>query len=146
MNAAQRRLLHQAHPAKIAVDLAADVAGTTLFWHRRPLAGLAASLLPAAAASAVLMRTDLGWIGNSRLGPAMLAQMTPRAQSIRLTGWVLHLAGGWRRSPALIVAGWGCILAGWAPMLLAVMGSGRCRPGMGQVNEPSLRGTAKRGP
>jgi len=123
MDAAQRRLLHQAHPAKIAADLAADVAGTVLFWRRRPGAGLAASLLPSMAASAVLMAADLGWIRDSALGPAMSAQMTAPRQGIRLIGWILHLAGGWRRSPALIASGWGCIIAGWAPVVLAAVRS-----------------------
>jgi hypothetical protein len=128
MNAAERRLLHQAHPVKIAADLAADVAGTILFWRRRPGAGLAASLLLPVADSAALMRTDRGWIRDSPVGPAMLAEMTERRQTIRLIGWILHVVGAWRHSPALIVSGWGCIVAGWAPVLLAVRRAPGSRP------------------
>jgi hypothetical protein len=55
---AERRLYHEIHAAKIATDLAADVAGTILLWRHRLTAGLMASLLPPVVASALLMRTD----------------------------------------------------------------------------------------
>jgi len=105
MDFAERRLYHQIHPAKIATDLAADIAGTILLWHHRLAAGLTASFLPPVVASALLMRTDLTPYQNSAAGAYLRLNMTPTLEAVRLGGFVLHAVGAWRRRPWLIAAG-----------------------------------------
>lgn len=114
-------LLHQVHAAKLATDISADVASTWLMWHRRVPAALVASFLPAAAASAVLIRRDLSGIRNTRRGRYVLAHMPPSAQAIRLAGLVMLWRAAYRHRLAGIAAGHVLVAVGWSHGLLALL-------------------------
>jgi hypothetical protein len=112
-------LVHQTHPAKVAIDLSAAAISSLLLWRRQLLAGaLVRYLLPAAGSVAVLSLVDLS---RHRLRPAgryALDHLTPGAQAIRLGGDLVMALGAWRRQPWLIAAGAGLVLAGWSHGLL----------------------------
>jgi hypothetical protein len=121
----ERYLVHQIHPAKLATDISVSVVSTVLFWQRRPIAGLLVFVLPAPIASALVLRRDLSGYRDSAAGRYLLAHMPPSMQAIRSVSAVTIAVGGWRRSPALIVAGVALVCLGWSHGLLPA----RCQPG-----------------
>ena len=107
-------LLHQVHPAKLATDVTAGVVSGWLMWHRRVPAALLAAFVPAAVASAVLMRRDLSGLRQTRRGRYVLAHMPPSAQAVRLAGQLVAWRSAYRHRPWGIVAGHLVVVAGWS--------------------------------
>jgi hypothetical protein len=114
----ERYLVHQIHPAKLATDISVSVVSTVLFWQRRPIPGLLVFALPAPVASALVLRRDLSVYRDSAAGRYVLAHMPPSMQVIRSVSAVAVAVGGWRRSPALILAGLALVGLGWSHGLL----------------------------
>ena len=107
-------LLHQVHPAKLATDITVGVVSGWLMWHRRVPAALLAAFVPAAVASAVLMRRDLSGLRQTRRGRYVLAHMPPSAQAVRLAGQLVAWRSAYRHRPWGIVAGHLVVVAGWS--------------------------------
>ncbi|HLH70655.1 MAG TPA: hypothetical protein VKY90_16990 [Candidatus Dormibacteraeota bacterium] len=133
-------LLHQSHPAKLAVDVLAAIISGLLLWRRRPLPGLAVRyLLPLVGSAAVLARADLSRHRERRAGRYMLDHMPPGAQGLRFVGDLLMALGAWRRQPPLIAMGGALVLVGWAHGLLpggARRPSGPAEPSPSALSPP----------
>jgi hypothetical protein len=115
MRLADKAVVHQVHPAKIAADLTASVISNALLWTGRPKAAIAVRvLLPVAGSLAVLSLADVDAVATTRPGRYVLAHMPPSAQATRLAGDALMGVGAHRRSVALIIAGAIVIAAGWS--------------------------------
>ena len=115
MQVAGKIVVHQVHPAKIGVDVAASVVSNTLLWRGRPQAALAVRVvLPVAGSLAVLTLADLDGLAHTGPGRYVLAHMPPSAQTVRLAGDALMGLGAHRRSWALLLAGAAVIAAGWS--------------------------------
>jgi hypothetical protein len=115
MRLADKILVHQVHPAKIAADVTASALSNILLWKARPKAALAVrAVLPMASSAAVLGLADLDALAKTRPGQYVLAHMPPSAQVLRLAGDALMGWGAHRRSAALVVAGAAVIAAGWS--------------------------------
>jgi hypothetical protein len=120
MDRAERALYHQIHPAKLAADIAAELASTVLLWRHRLVAGLLVRLLPPVVASSMLMRrtADLERLRASAAGRYVRDHMTPQAQGVRAVGDVLTAIGAWKRRPSIVAAGAALIAAGWCNGLM----------------------------
>ena len=115
MRLADKAVVHQVHPAKIAADVTASVISNALLWTGRPKAAIAVRvLLPVAGSLAVLTTADLDALAATRPGRYVLAHMPPSAQAVRLAGDALMGLGAHRRSVALLMAGALVIGAGWS--------------------------------
>ena len=114
----ERYLVHQIHPAKLATDIGVSAVSTMLFWQHRLVPGLVVFTLPAPIASALTMRADLSAYRDSAAGRYVLAHMPPSMQAIRALSAITMAVGGWRRRPALILAGAALVALGWSHGLL----------------------------
>jgi hypothetical protein len=115
MRLADKAVVHQVHPAKIAADVTASVISNTLLWTGRPKSAIAVrALLPVAGSLAVLSLADLDPLAASPTGRYVLAHMPISAQAVRLAGDALMGLGAHRRSGALLLAGALVIVAGWS--------------------------------
>jgi hypothetical protein len=115
MRLADKVLLHQAHPAKIAADVTASVVSNVLLWKAHPKAAMVVRvLLPVASSATVLSLADLDALAKTRRGQYVLQHMPPSAQAVRLAGDGLMGLGARRRSVALILVGAAVIAAGWS--------------------------------
>ncbi len=115
MDAADRELYHQIHPAKLAADIVAELVSLPLIWAGRRRSGLLLHFaLPMVGSAIVLRRTaDLECLRRSAAGRYVRTEMTPAMQAVRLAGDGVATVGAWRRSIALIAAGAALVLAGW---------------------------------
>ena len=114
MQLADKMLLHQVHPAKIAADVTASVISNFLLWKARPKAALAVRvLLPVTTSLAVLGLADLEALAATARGRYILAHMPPSAQALRLVGDSVMAAGARRHKFTLMLAGAAVIAAGW---------------------------------
>jgi hypothetical protein len=114
----ERLLVHQIHPAKLATDISVAVVSTVLFWQHRPVPGLLVFVLPAPIASALVMRKELSAYRDSAAGRYVLTHMPPSMQAVRSLSALTIAVGGWRRSPAIILAGLALVGLGWSHGLL----------------------------
>jgi hypothetical protein len=115
VDAPERTLYHQIHPAKLATDLVAEVVSVRLFWRHLPLAGFAVHLVPPVVASAIVTRrtAELERIKASPAGRYIQAEMTPPMVALRVVGDTVTVVGAWRRQPLVIAAGALLVVAGW---------------------------------
>ena len=127
-------LLHQVHAAKLATDISADLASTSLMWCRHVPTAVLVAFLPAAVASAVLMRSDLSALRDTRRGRYVLAHMPPSAQAVRFAGQLVAWRAAYQRSLIGIGVGHALIVAGWSHGLLAAP---RSRSPERNTNDPS---------
>lgn len=111
-------LLHQVHPVKLAADLTGDLLSTTLMWQHRAAAAVLAGFVPAVLASAVVTRTDLAPLRDTRRGRYVLGHMPPAAQAVRFAGQLLAWRAAYRHDPAGIIRGHAVVAAGWSTGLL----------------------------
>ena len=112
LNGHERAVIHQLHPAKIAVDVLSAALALWFFWGHQLLDGLGISLVPPLAASALVMRFDLERLRRSPAGERMMRFMTPAVQAARLLGFAAIAAGGWLHS-VFVIAGGAVWIAGW---------------------------------
>jgi hypothetical protein len=111
-------LIHQVHPAKIGVDVAASVLSNVLLWNERPKAAMVVRCaLPVAGSAAVLGLADLDTLSRTRRARYVLVHMPPSAQAVRLAGDALMGYGASRRNGALLLVGAAVVAIGWSHAL-----------------------------
>ena len=112
-------LLHQVHPAKLAIDISSSLASTVLLWRRYARAGLLFRYIPPLIGSAAVLRfADLDARRDRPSGRYVVAHMPPAAQAIRLAGDTMMAFGAWRRRPAIVAVGVVLIALGWSDGVL----------------------------
>lgn len=110
----ERVLYQQIHPAKLATDWSTTLLAAYLLWGHELLLGLAVAILPAAAATAVVMAyADLERLRDSPFGRYVRKYMTGSMQAVRLVGAVVLLGGAWLQTWWAIPLGVVIILLGW---------------------------------
>ena len=100
----ERAVVHQLHPAKIAVDVLSAAGALWLFWLHHLLDGVGVALVPPLVASTLIMRFDLEPLRVSISGERMLRYMTPAVQAARLLGFLVMAFGAWTQHAWIIVA------------------------------------------
>lgn len=109
-----RIVLHQLHPLKLATDGITGVAGLYLLWLHLLWPALIVIVVPAVAASILLIRfADLDGYGSSAFGRAAARFITPRAQALRLGGFAAAGYGAWYHAPLAIALGFVVIMLAW---------------------------------
>jgi hypothetical protein len=113
MDARERALLHQVHPAKLTTDVLSAVIALGLLWrHRLPLA-LVVMVVPPVVASAVLVKwARLDDLVRTRPGRRM-HRMTGVAMGLRVSGMLVMSIGAWQAETAVVAAGAALISAVW---------------------------------
>lgn len=111
-------LLHQVHAGKVATDVASGLASTALMWRRDVRAALLVAHIPAAAASALIVRRDLFPLRATQRGRYVLEHMPPSAQAIRLLGQALMWRAAYQHQARGVAAGALTIVIGWSHGLL----------------------------
>lgn len=106
-------VLHQAHPAKLAVDAGAGALSLWLLWRGRTLTGFAVHYLVPMAASLVVLRGDVSRLRSTAAGKAALA-MPQAGHALRAAGDTLMVTGARKHKPKLMVLGGLGIVAGLA--------------------------------
>lgn len=114
----QSLLLHQVHAAKLATDLSASAVSTWLMWRSRPGAAVLVAHAMAAVGSAVVFRRDLSPLAGTRRGRYVLHHMPAGAMAVRYAGQLVAWRGAYQHRPAVIVAGFLIVVAGWSHGLL----------------------------
>jgi len=119
LTAEERMLLHQVHPAKLAVDISASVLSSLLLWDHRLAAGLGVHYLAPVLGSALIFRfVNVDVLADTSAGRYLLSHMPPRFVALRLAGDTLMTIGAWRRRPDWIIGGVLLVAAGWSHGLL----------------------------
>lgn len=117
MTLRERVLYHQIHPAKLAIDWGAALAGVILLWRHRLAAGLLWGLLPPVLISLpFLVGIFDGALARSRssaLGRYVARFMTRTMEGVRLVGLLGLWLGAWYRVPLVIALGVALILVAW---------------------------------
>lgn len=111
-------VLHQAHPAKLAVDAGAGALSLWLLWRGRTLTGFAVHYLVPMAASLVVLRGDVSRLRSTAVGKAALA-MPQAGHALRAAGDTLMVTGARKHKAKLMVLGGLGIVAGLASGFLA---------------------------
>src|SRR5437879_13579364 len=92
----QRVLVHQVHPAKLAVDIGTSVLSNALLWRHRLVAGLFLRYATPVIGSALVHRFhDLAVMSRSRAGQDVLEHMPPATVALRLACETLLYARVW---------------------------------------------------
>jgi hypothetical protein len=111
-------VLHQAHPAKLAVDAASTVTSLWLLWRGKTKTGFAVHYLAPLAASFFVLRGDVARLRDSAAGRYVLT-IPQGGHALRAASDTLMVRGARRRKPALMAAGALGVAAGWSSGLLA---------------------------
>jgi hypothetical protein len=114
MNAQERVLYHQIHPAKLATDILSTPPSLYLFWRHRPVSALIVTFLPAISASWAVMRyADLEPYKESAVGHYVRDNMSHTMEGVRFGGLVVMIVGAWYHKPWLLPLGLAVVLFGW---------------------------------
>jgi hypothetical protein len=114
LHLSDRIILHQVHPAKLAVDWGTGLAAAFLLWDHLLPAALIIGLLPSILISLYLiLRTDLSRYRDTPLGRYFLSPRTRPSDPVRLCGLVVMWTGAWFNNLLALVAGLLVILAAW---------------------------------
>lgn len=111
-------VLHQVHPAKLAVDAASTVASLWLLWRGRTKTGLVVHYLAPLATSFVVLRGDVARLRDTAAGRYVLT-IPQGGHALRAASDTLMVRGARRHKPALMVIGALGVSAGWSSGLLA---------------------------
>lgn len=124
----QALLLHQVHPAKLAVDAAAGVGSDVLLWRGRLREGLLLRYaVPVLGSVAVLRFGRVSDLSGRQRGVYVL-NLPPAAHLARIAGDAIMGVGAWRRRPALLVAGALVVAFGWSWGTMLPMAGDRPEP------------------
>ncbi len=119
MDFEDKTLYHQIHPAKLATDWGTTAISVYFLWRHRLLRGLVWMLVPPVIASFFIVRfVDLEPYKRSRAGHYIKRYMTPAMVTVRLTGLIPIVIGGWYHRRWLIPLGVVITLFGWFRGLL----------------------------
>lgn len=110
-------VLHQAHPAKIAVDAAAAATSLWLLWRGRTALGFALHYLVPLATSAVVLTGDVSRLRDTALGGYLLT-VPQGGSAARALGDTLMVRGARRQNARLIAVGTVTVAAGWSAGLV----------------------------
>jgi hypothetical protein len=117
MTLRERALYHQIHPAKLAIDWSAGLAGAVLLWRHRLAAGLLWGLLPPVLISLPFLvgmfDGALARHRSSALGRYVTRFMTRAMEILRLLGLLGLWLGAWHRQPLIIALGLALVAVGW---------------------------------
>src|SRR5438128_1029152 len=115
----QRVLVHQVHPAKLAVDIGTSVVSNALLWRRSLVAGLFVRYASPVVGSVLVLRfADLERLSRSRAGQYVLQHMPPAMVALRLTGDTLLAAGAWKHRPVWFAVELVLVVLGWSDGIL----------------------------
>ena len=124
----ERILLHQVHPAKLAIDWGTGLIAAWLFWDHMLPAALIVGFLPSILISIYLiLRVDLSRYKETPLGRYFVSPLTRPGDPVRLFGLIVLWTGAWFNSILAAAAGLGIIIFGWGKGLL-VKKRGRTAP------------------
>ena len=124
----ERILLHQVHPAKLAIDWGTGLIAAWLFWDHMLPAALIVGFLPSILISIYLiLRVDLSRYKETPLGRYFVSPLTRPGDPVRLFGLIVLWTGAWFNSILAAAAGLGIIIFGWGKGLL-VKKRGRTGP------------------
>jgi len=117
----ERLLYHQIHPVKVGTDVSAALIALVLCWRHRVLVALAASIIPPAVSSALLITyADLTPYRQSAAGRYLKRSMTGWVQALRFVGFGIMLLGSWKHARGVVAGGAVLIVIGWFHGLLPV--------------------------
>lgn len=111
-------VLHQAHPAKLAVDAVSTAASLWLLWRGRTKTGFALHYLAPLAATFVVLRGDVARLRESAAGRYVLT-IPQGGHALRAAGDTLMVRGARRHKPGWMAIGALGVGAGWSSGLLA---------------------------
>jgi hypothetical protein len=112
---ADKILIHQVHPLKLAADISASVVSNFLLWQHRLGPALVARYVPPIVGSALVIRFgDMDALRHTRRARYVREHMPPASTTIRLLGDVVMAVGSWRRRPGWIVAGALVVAGAWS--------------------------------
>jgi hypothetical protein len=115
----ERILLHQVHPAKLAIDWGTGLIAAWLFWDHMLPAALIVGFIPSILISIYLiLRVDLSRYKETRLGRYFISPLTRPGDPVRLLGLIVMWTGAWFNSILAAAAGLGIIIFGWGKGLL----------------------------
>lgn len=115
----ERILLHQVHPAKLAIDWGTGLIAAWFFWDHMLPAALIVGFIPSILISLYLiLRVDLSRYKETRLGRYFISPLTRPGDPVRLLGLIVMWTGAWFNSILAAAAGLGIIIFGWGKGLL----------------------------
>ncbi len=111
----EKALYHQIYPAKLLTDWGTAMLAAYLLWQHQLVIALLVALVPAVAASALVVRyADLESYKASAFGRDIARYMTPTMQLARLVGLAAFWAAAWYHAVLLVAAGLIIVVAAWA--------------------------------
>jgi hypothetical protein len=120
MDAGEKALYRQIHPATLLIDIASAFFAVVLLWQQQLIAGVIMAIAPPLATSFAVTRwANLEPYKNSSLGRYVAKHMTANAQSLRLLGLLVTCLGAWYHVVIVMMIGVGMIAVGWARGLLS---------------------------
>jgi hypothetical protein len=103
MTLAEKVLLHQVHPAKLAADIGAAAVSLYFFWQHQLWLGLITHFASPVIASALLLHyARLDGYAASRVGHYLKRYMTRTAEALRFAGDLVMVLGAWLHQPWVI--------------------------------------------
>ena len=114
-------ILHQVHPAKIALDTGFGLLSLWLLWRGRTKTGMALHYIVPLASSFLVLRGDVGQLRGTKAGRYVLSIPQP-GHAVRAAGDTLMVRGARRKKPVLVGLGALGVAAGWSSGLLARRG------------------------
>jgi hypothetical protein len=114
MNAKEKGLYHQIHPAKLLVDIFTGLLSTYFLWQHDLKWFFVVFLIPSILVSFILIRYgNLDKLKNSRFGKYIQKFMSPIIVVARMFGQVVMWIGGWYHIMILIIVGFMIIIIAW---------------------------------
>jgi len=114
MDSSEKLLLHQIHPAKLAVDIAGSALSTWLFWRHQWALALLSTFPPSILATVLLFKfADFESLRNSRAGQYVLSFMNRPREALRFLGQGIMWFGAWIYNPFVLAAGVLLIICAW---------------------------------
>lgn len=115
----QKLVVHQIHPAKLAVDISGSIASTYLFWQHEWLFGILVTFPASIAISFFLVRfADLEKLSQSAFGKYVSRFMNRGVEGVRFAGQGFMWFAAWHENAAGIAVGVLVIVGAWASGLV----------------------------
>jgi hypothetical protein len=122
MTLAERVLLHQVHPAKLAADIGAAAVPLYFFWQHQLWLGLITYFAPPVIASGLLLHyARLEGYAASPVGNYLGRYITRTVEAVRFAGHLAMVLGAWLHRPWVIALGLAVIAVAWANGLIQAL-------------------------